>query len=69
MLDINSITHRTLYALIMKSDNNKPSPISKINKAKFTFKAEQHGLLKDRGGIRCLGGVKISCQPVAPAVC
>lgn len=48
----------------MKNDNSKPPTISKINEAKYKFKADQHRPLKQkkvRDGIRCLGGVDIPC--------
>lgn len=49
---------------IIKSESSQ-----KLKKAKLKFNAEQHGPLKDRDEIMCLGEVNILCRPVAPAVC
>lgn len=53
----------------MKNDNNTINRL-KIITAKYKFKAVQTtDLKKDKGVIRCLGGVGFPCLPVAPTVC
>lgn len=53
---------------IMKNVNNKLSIISKFFRAKYKYKTRHHGPLKNKGRIKCLGGVSNPCRPIASTV-
>lgn len=53
----------------MKNDNNKPTTSRKFIKQNKKSEQSNKGLWKDRMGSGAIGGVSITCRPVAPAMC